>query len=177
MSLLQESEEQRNTRCEGKREKWIGNFYINIQSTSKELGISFWLWDLVPSVTHRPETTPRGSLSPYGYIWHWQREEQTSNLCQDSLFKPNYWYFDAILSASNIIFIWQRRWRGSSRNRLHLYFLSFFFFLYGSILKSLLNPLLYCFCFMFWVFGCKVYGTLASQPGIKPSSLHWSLSS
>ena len=33
-------------------------------------------------------------------------------------------------------------------------FLKFFFFSCGPFLKSLLNLLQYCFCFMFWFFGC-----------------------
>ena len=37
--------------------------------------------------------------------------------------------------------------------------------------KSLLNLLKYCFCFMFWFFGCEAYGILVLQPGFEPSSL------
>ena len=36
-------------------------------------------------------------------------------------------------------------------------------------LKSLLNMLQCCFCFMFWFFGHKACGILAPQPGIKPT--------
>ena len=36
-------------------------------------------------------------------------------------------------------------------------------------LKSLLNLLQYCFCFMFWVFGCEACGILAPQPGNEPT--------
>ena len=36
-------------------------------------------------------------------------------------------------------------------------------------LKSLLNLLQYCFCFMFWFFGPEAYGILAPQPGIEPA--------
>ena len=32
------------------------------------------------------------------------------------------------------------------------------FFLYEPFLKSSLNFLQYCCCFVFWFFGCKVYG-------------------
>ena len=39
-----------------------------------------------------------------------------------------------------------------------------------TIFQSLLYLLQYCFCFILWVFGCKVCGILASQPGIKPTS-------
>ena len=48
-----------------------------------------------------------------------------------------------------------------------------FFFWCGPFLKSLLNLLQYYFCFMFWFFGHKACGILASQPGIehKPSAL------
>ena len=35
--------------------------------------------------------------------------------------------------------------------------------------KSLLNLLQYCFCFMFWFFGCKACRILALWPGIKPT--------
>ena len=50
---------------------------------------------------------------------------------------------------------------------------NFFFFLRfcccGSFLKSLLNLLQYCFCFMFCFFGCKACRILAPQPRIKPA--------
>ena len=37
-------------------------------------------------------------------------------------------------------------------------------------LKSLLNLLQYCFCFMyFWIFGREACGILTPQPGIKPA--------
>ena len=38
-----------------------------------------------------------------------------------------------------------------------------------TIFKSLLNWLQLCFSFLFWFFGCTVYGILALWPGIKPS--------
>ena len=37
-----------------------------------------------------------------------------------------------------------------------------------TLLKSLLNLLQHCFCFMFWLFGQKACGMLGPQPGIKP---------
>ena len=37
-------------------------------------------------------------------------------------------------------------------------------------LKSLLNLLQYCFCFMFWFFDHEACGILAPQPGIEPTS-------
>ena len=43
-------------------------------------------------------------------------------------------------------------------------------------LKSLLNLLQYCLCFMtllFLCFGHKEYVILAPQPGIKPTPVHW----
>ena len=40
-------------------------------------------------------------------------------------------------------------------------------FLYGLFLKSLLNLLQYCFCFMFWFFSHEVCWILAPQPGIQ----------
>ena len=42
------------------------------------------------------------------------------------------------------------------------------FFLCGPFLKSLLNLLQYCFCFMFWFFGHEACGILAPRPGIEP---------
>ena len=36
-------------------------------------------------------------------------------------------------------------------------------------LKSLLNLLQYCFCFIFWFFGREACGILAPWPGIKPT--------
>ena len=43
------------------------------------------------------------------------------------------------------------------------------FFWCGPFLKSLLNLLQYCFCFMFWIFGPEACGILAPRPGIKPT--------
>ena len=40
-----------------------------------------------------------------------------------------------------------------------------------TLLKSLLNLLQHCFCFMFWLFGQKACGMLGPQPGIKPAPL------
>ena len=37
----------------------------------------------------------------------------------------------------------------------------------GLLLKSLLNLLQYCFCFMLWFFGHKACGISAPRPGIK----------
>ena len=37
------------------------------------------------------------------------------------------------------------------------------------LLKSLLNLLQYCFCFMFWFFDHEACGILAPQPGIEPT--------
>ena len=42
-------------------------------------------------------------------------------------------------------------------------------FLCGSFLKSSLDLLQYCFCFMFWFFGHKPCGILVPWPGIKPT--------
>ena len=49
------------------------------------------------------------------------------------------------------------------------FFLRFFFVWCGPFLKSLLNLLQYCFCFMFLVFGHKACGILAPRPGIEPT--------
>ena len=43
------------------------------------------------------------------------------------------------------------------------------FFDVDCSLKSLLNLLQYCFCFMFWFFGYEAHGILALQPGIEPT--------
>ena len=40
-----------------------------------------------------------------------------------------------------------------------------------TILKSLLNLLQYCFCFMFWVLGPEGCGVLAPRPVIEPAHL------
>ena len=42
------------------------------------------------------------------------------------------------------------------------------FFWCGPFLESLKNLLQYCLCFMFWFFGPRACGILASPPGIKP---------
>ena len=47
----------------------------------------------------------------------------------------------------------------------------FLFFGCGLFLKSLLNLLQCCFCFMFWYFGPEACGVFASQPGIEPELL------
>ena len=45
----------------------------------------------------------------------------------------------------------------------------FFFYFDVDHLKNLYwNLLQYCFCFMFWCFGCEACRILASQPGINP---------
>ena len=43
------------------------------------------------------------------------------------------------------------------------------FFNVDPFLKSLLNLLQYCFCFMFWFFGLEACRILAPQPGIEPT--------
>ena len=48
-------------------------------------------------------------------------------------------------------------------------FLKDFFFWCGPFLKSSLNSLQYCFCFMFWIFGCKACEILVPWPEIKPT--------
>ena len=55
-----------------------------------------------------------------------------------------------------------------------IYFFFFFkVFWYGPFLKSLLNLLQYCFCFMFCFFGPKACGILAAHPGIELSPRAW----
>ena len=58
-------------------------------------------------------------------------------------------------------------------NQCVWYVISLFFFKnifldVDHFLKSLLNLLKYCFCFIFHFFGPKAYEILAPQPGIKP---------
>ena len=61
------------------------------------------------------------------------------------------------------------------------HFAIFFFFLKifwcGPFLKSLLNLLQYCFCFMLWVFGCQACGILAPlrRTEVTPCTERWSL--
>ena len=50
----------------------------------------------------------------------------------------------------------------------HIYFF-LRFFQCGPFLKSLLNLLQYCFCFMIWFFGHEACGILAPRPGIEPA--------
>ena len=52
---------------------------------------------------------------------------------------------------------------------------SFFFFFSGCgpFLKSLLNLLQYCFCFMFCFFGLEACGILVPRSGIELHPLHW----
>ena len=42
-------------------------------------------------------------------------------------------------------------------------------FFFNFFLKSLLNLLQYCFCFMSWFFGHETCGILAPRPGIEPT--------
>ena len=39
------------------------------------------------------------------------------------------------------------------------------------MVQTINNSLQYCFCFIFWFFGCKVCGSLAPRTGIKPVPL------
>ena len=53
---------------------------------------------------------------------------------------------------------------------LDLYFFFFFkIFCCGPFLKSLLNLLQQCFCFMFWFLGPTAHGILTPWPWIKPT--------
>ena len=49
------------------------------------------------------------------------------------------------------------------------FFYKIFFLMWTIFLKSLLNLLQYCFCFMFCFFGREACGILAPQPGIEPA--------
>ena len=53
------------------------------------------------------------------------------------------------------------------RTRLLWWFFLRFFFLCGPFLKSLLNLLQYCFCFLFQFFGPEACGIFAPRPGIE----------
>ena len=56
------------------------------------------------------------------------------------------------------------------RMELLIFFLKYFFFFnVDHVLKSLLNLLQYCLCFMFWFFDLLACGVLAPPPGIKPA--------
>ena len=44
------------------------------------------------------------------------------------------------------------------------------FFLMWTIFKVFIEFLQYCFCFLFWFFGCEACGILAPPPGIEPTS-------
>ena len=54
-------------------------------------------------------------------------------------------------------------WLGCQWRRLLMYvlFVCLRFFSCGPFSKSVLNLFRYCFCFTFWVFGCKAGGILA----------------
>ena len=49
----------------------------------------------------------------------------------------------------------------------------FFFLKRGPFLKSMLNLLQHCFCFMLWFFGQEACGISAPWPGTEPQPLHW----
>ena len=63
---------------------------------------------------------------------------------------------------------WFSHQSGLNHHHLFFFFLRFFFWC-GPFLKSLLNLLQYCFCFMFRFSGHKSCGILAPQPGIEPT--------
>jgi len=62
-------------------------------------------------------------------------------------------------------------WNVSPTYRFSIYLSSILFCFYFEnvtiFLKSLLNLLPYCFCFMLWLFGHKTCEILAPQPGIE----------
>ena len=48
----------------------------------------------------------------------------------------------------------------------------------GSFFKVFIELLQYCFCLLFWFFGCEACGLLVPRPGIEPAAccrLRWSL--
>ena len=53
------------------------------------------------------------------------------------------------------------------------FFKDFFFFFCEPFLKSLLNLLQCCFCFMFWFFGLKPCRILVPWPGVEPALPAW----
>ena len=60
-------------------------------------------------------------------------------------------------------------WKWPFLPYLDNFFLFFFSFWCGPFLKSLLNLLQYCFCFMFWFFGSKE----SWDQGPNLQTLHW----
>ena len=74
-----------------------------------------------------------------------------------------YW---SIIAVRCVSFCCTRTWIS------YIFVVCYFFlrsFWCRPFLKSLLNMLQCCFCFMFWFFGHKACGILAPQPGIKPT--------
>ena len=66
------------------------------------------------------------------------------------------------MSSGKLYFVVQYTWQ-----KISILILLFYC---GPFLKSLLNLLQYCFCFMFQFFGHKACGILAPSPGIEPTS-------
>ena len=66
---------------------------------------------------------------------------------------------------------WPKSWEVTFPWRMErlIFFLKIFLFNVDHVLKSLLNLLQYCFCFMFWFFHLLACGVLAPPPGMKPA--------
>ena len=97
--------------------------------------------------------SPRSRSSPYNGGWTQSLAHGVSRHCR---------------SQKNQ---WGKFWSSAILWNIALSYDFFFFFWCGPFFKSLLNLLQYCFHFLFWFFGLKVYGSLAPQPGIKPTPL------
>ena len=69
-------------------------------------------------------------------------------------------------SPVGISLVFLSHWVGHFLTRVTVFCTSFFFFV-----KSLLNSLQYCFCFIFWCFCHKACGILNPWPSIRPTCL------
>ena len=74
-----------------------------------------------------------------------------------------------------LVLIFSDHWEGQIPSLIWLkdlntpHFFKRIFFLHGPFLKSLLNLLQSCFCFMCWFFGPEASGILAPWPGMDPT--------
>ena len=93
-------------------------------------------------ITMQSGSFPRPPSNKAGWLWGWLNHPYPS-LC----LRKSGWVRE-ILKIQNKEIIWLDHC---------LFFLSFVFWC-GLFLKSLLNLLQYCFCFMFWFFGCEACG-------------------
>ena len=90
-----------------------------------------------------------------------------------ALKKKFWWVIDIVIlklifSAGRVFISWVTSAKGTVFKR---------FLKYGSFLKSLLNLLWYCLCFMFCFFGCEACGIFTPWPGIDQRSNLYPLAS